>query len=173
MPQLSPSEREAFLTEPGVLMRIATVRRDGAPFVTPIWFVYEEDAIWFTPRARSSWLADLRRDPRVALCVDEQPPPWRKVIVEGRAELVHDLGEDDRWRDRYRRIARRYVAPEAAEAYVQATRDQERALFRVGLARARVRSWRMPVEGEPASGIWHARYYGPGTRMERLRRGGG
>ena len=143
------------------------MRADGSPLVTPIWFLHEDGAIWFTPRAASEWFACLRRDPRVALCIDEQPLPYRKVIVEGRAELVHDVGEDDLWRDRYRRIAGRYVPADAAEAYVQNTIDQPRGLYRLRLADAQVRNWRMPRDGEPGEGIWHDRYYGPGTRFKR------
>lgn len=169
MPKLSDPELEAFLGERGVLMRIATVREDGAPAVTPIWFLFEEGAIWFTPRKRSSWFANLRRDPRVALCIDEQPLPYRKVIVEGRAELVFDLGEDEAWRDRYRSIACRYVSPEAADAYIEDTIDQPRALYRLPLASSTVRSWRMPLEGEDRAGIWHQRYYESGTKLKRAK----
>lgn len=159
MPQLTAAERDTFLDEPGVLMRVAVVRADGSPLVTPIWFIHEEDAIWFTPRARSEWFECLRLDPRVALCIDEQPLPYRKVVVEGRAELVHDIGEDDAWRERYRRIARRYVPAAGADAYIRDTINEPRGLFRVQLADARVKSWRMPLESEDPRGIWHGRYY--------------
>ena len=167
MPFLTRAERDAFLAEPGVLMRVAVVREDGSPLVTPIWFLHEPGPeggfIYFTPRQKSEWFACLRRDPRVALCIDEQPLPYRKVIAEGEAMLRHDVGEDDAWRDLYRRIAGRYVPAEAAEAYVQNTIEQPRALFRLDLGRARVKTWRMPLEGEDQEGIWHERYYVPGT----------
>lgn len=163
MPRLTDAERTEFLDTPGILMRIAVVREDGRPLVTPIWFLHEDGAIYFTPRDKSAWFACLRRDPRVALCIDEQPLPYRKVIVEGEAELLHDVGEDDEWRDLYRRIAGRYVPPDAAEDYVQNTIDQPRGLFRVVLADADVTTWRMPLEGEDGMGIWHDRYYVPGT----------
>ena len=159
MPPLSATERDAFLTERGILMRIATVHPDGSPLVTPIWFVFEDGSIFFTPRARSQWRDNIARDPRVALCIDEQPLPYRKVIVEAEPELVHDLGEDDEWRDLYRRIARRYIDDEQAEGYIQATIDEPRALYRVRLDDAKVKSWRMPVEDEDPTGIWHSRYY--------------
>ncbi len=159
MPPLSQSERDAFLNERGILMRVATVRADGSPLVTPIWFAYESGAIYFTPRARSQWRDNLARDPRVALCIDEQPLPYRKVIVEGTADLVHDVGHDDVWRDFYRRIARRYIDDEQAEGYIQATIDEPRALYRVPLETASVKTWRMPVGDEDPTGIWHSRYY--------------
>ena len=163
MPRLSDAERDTFLADPGILMRIAVVRDDGRPLVTPIWFLHEDGCIYFTPREKSAWFTCLRRDPRVALCIDEQPLPYRKVIVEGVAQLVHDIGEDDQWRDLYRRIAGRYVPADAAEAYVQNTIDQPRGLYRVTLADADVTTWRMPLEGEEGMGIWHDRYYTPGT----------
>ena len=165
MPRLNPQEQTTFLETPGILMRIACVRPDGSPLVTPIWFIYHDNAICFTPRAQSEWFGCLKHDARVSLCIDEQNLPYRKVIAEGSAELVHDLGEDDQWRDLYREIAKRYVPPEAAEDYVQNTIDQERALFRLPMDKATVKSWRMPVEGEDQTGIWHQRYYAPGTKF--------
>ena len=165
MPQLSKAETQTFLDEPGVLMRIAVVRADGSPLVTPIWFLYEQGGIYFTPRKRSEWFVCLRRDPRVALCIDEQNLPYRKVLAEGRAELVHDVGEDHVWRERYRRIARRYVPPQAADAYIQNTINQPRGLYRLPLAGARVKTWRMPVDGEAGEGIWHHRYYEEGAEF--------
>ena len=159
MPQLTAQEQQAFLTERGVLMRVAVVRPDGSPLVTPIWFIYEDDAIYFTPRARSVWFDCLRHDPRVALCIDEQPLPYRKVVLEGRAELVHDVGADDQWRDLYRRIAQRYVPEAGAEAYIRDTIEEPRGLYRLRLADAAVKTWRMPLEGEDPKGIWHGRYY--------------
>jgi nitroimidazol reductase NimA-like FMN-containing flavoprotein (pyridoxamine 5'-phosphate oxidase superfamily) len=167
VPVLSSAEQTEFLAERGIVMRVSVVREDGSPLVTPIWFLHEDGAIYFTPRERSEWFACLRRDPRVALCIDEQPLPYRKVIVEGAAELVHDIGNDDAWRDQYRRIAGRYVSADEAEAYVQNTIDQPRGLYRVVLAGATVKSWRMPLPGEEPEGIWHQRYYQPNTKFNR------
>ena len=146
-------------------MRIAVVRPNGSPLVTPIWFIHEDDAIYFTPREKSEWFDCLRADPRAALCIDEQPHPYRKVLIEGQAELVYDVGNDTRWREMYRRIAKRYVAEQAADAYVDNTIEQPRGLYKVTLATADVKTWRMPEEGEEAMGIWHDRYYVPGTKF--------
>ena len=167
MPRMTEIEQNEFLAEPGNLMRIGTVRPDGSPLVTPIWFLHDEGAIWFTPREKSEWLANLRRDPRVCLDIDEQAMPSRKVIVDGEAQLVHDLGQDDLWRDRYRRMALRYGPEWMADEYLQETIDQPRALLRVVLARSRVRSWRMPLEGEPYDSMWHRRYFRPDSKLGR------
>jgi len=169
MPQLTAAEREAFLQQPGILVRIATLKPDGAPQVTPAWFLYEGGEILITPRKESAWLAHIRRDPRVALTIDDQAGPYPKVTVEGRARIAFDLGRDDEWRDTYRRIACRYVPADAAERYIQQTIDQPRALIAVPLESggSLVRTWRMPLadRGEPYTGIWHRRYYAPGSKM--------
>ena len=167
MPQLTNKERLTFLGEREVLMRIGVVRPDGSPLVTPIWFIHDSDTIYFTPRAKSEWFECLKQDSRVSLCIDEQTLPYRKVVVEGDAEMIHDIGEDDVWRDLYRKIALRYGAKEMADAYIQNTIDQERALFRVQMENSKVRTWRMPLEGESVTGIWHNRYYAPGTKFSK------
>jgi PPOX class probable F420-dependent enzyme len=167
MPKLNSQEIDEFLTEPGHILRLATVDADGAPRVMPIWFIYEEGQIWMTPREKSVWGDNMRRDPRVAITVDEEGLPWRKVAVQGRAVLAYDLGEDDKWRDRYRRMGYRYMSREAVDAYVDSTDDQPRRLFAVDLGDSSndVTSWRMPSDQEDISGIWAKRYYRPGTRM--------
>ncbi|WP_417513601.1 pyridoxamine 5'-phosphate oxidase family protein [Minwuia sp.] len=159
MPRLTREERETFLQEKRVIMKIAVVRPDGSPLVTPLWFIHHDGAIWFTPREKAEWFACLRNDPRVSLVIDEQPLPYRKVMIDGVAELVHDVGEDDAWRDLYRDMARRYVPAKDADDYVDNTINERRGLFRVVLADAKVRTWRLPVGDEPGEGIWHSRYY--------------
>lgn len=159
MPKLDDAERDEFLAVPGTIMNIATVGSDGAPLVTPIWFVYEEGRIWFTPRQHSEWLAHIRGDNRVALSIDETAIPYRKVVVRGRANVDHEVGDDDAWRERYRRIAQRYIPVDDANAYVDGTDDQPRALCSVTLKDAEVRSWRMPVGDEAYQGIWAKRYW--------------
>lgn len=167
MPQLTPAEVDAFLHERGHLLRVATVDADGMPRNVPIWYIVHDGRIVFTPRDRSVFLANLRRDPRVGLSIDEAELPYRKVSIQGRAELLHGPGEDDEWRELYREIAARYIDRDAADAYVNTTSDQPRALLGVALdpARSRVTTWRMPVAGEDPSGIWHRRYYHDGTKM--------
>ena len=167
MPKLSDAERDEFLAVPGTIMNIATVGSDGAPLVTPIWFVYEEGRIWFTPRQHSEWLKHIRGDSRVALSIDETAIPYRKVVVRGRAQVDHEVGDDDAWRDRYRRIAQRYIPVDDANAYVDGTDDQPRALCSVTLAEAEVRTWRMPVGDEPYQGIWAKRYWTADAKVQQ------
>lgn len=164
MPALTPPETDEFLAARGILMRIATVDGDGNPHVAPIWFIHEDGRIWFTPREQSAWLQHIRQHPHIAVTIDEEAAPYRKVIVEGIAEIVHDLGDDDTWRDRYRRIAERYTTTEGADSYITNTVDQPRALLSLTLDTCKVTRWRMPRQGEARTGIWHRRYYSDGSK---------
>ena len=148
-------------------MRIACVRADHSPLVTPVWFIHKDAAIYFTPRAESEWFGCLKADARVALCIDEENLPYRKIIVEDRAKMVHNLGEDDLWRDLYTEMAERYIDQEFARAYVDNTIDQERALFSVPVTQKNTKSWRMPRKDEDETGIWHHRYYAKGTKFSK------
>jgi nitroimidazol reductase NimA-like FMN-containing flavoprotein (pyridoxamine 5'-phosphate oxidase superfamily) len=175
MPKMSSAEIDAFLDEPGHLLRVGTVDADGFPSVVPIWFIRRSDDIVFTPRGPSLFLANIRRDQRVGLSIDEDPLPYRKLTVRGTARVVHEPGADDEWRDLYRQIAMRYIAVEAANAYVDGTIDQPRALIAVSMTStgSRATSWRMPVADEDGTGIWHRRYYADGTHMAQLADSGG
>jgi nitroimidazol reductase NimA-like FMN-containing flavoprotein (pyridoxamine 5'-phosphate oxidase superfamily) len=170
VPKLTTTEVDAFLAEPGHLVRVATVDADGMPRNVPIWYIHHDGMIKFTPRAHSVFLGNLLRDPRVGLTIDEEPLPYRKVTVQGRAELLYGTGRDDEWRDMYRQIAYRYVPQDQADAYVDNTIDQPRALLGVPLdaEASKVLTWRMPVEDEDPTGIWARRYYLEGTHFAKL-----
>jgi PPOX class probable F420-dependent enzyme len=155
------------LDERGHLARIATVRADGSPSVVPVWFIFEGDKVLITPRKHSAFLANLQREPRVAITIDEDQGRYRKVLFEGKAEVLYEVGQDRLWDDVYRRIACRYIDESSADYYLTETKDQPRALIGVDRAKAQVTTWRMPTDNEPYSGIWARRYYDVGTKMAK------
>ena len=158
---MTAAEVRAFLDEPGHLVRIGTVDPDGSPLVVPTWFIVENGVFLVTPRERSSWLANLTADPRVCFTVDESVGPYRKVVLRGSVRTIFPLGQDDQWRDVYRRITMRYVPLEWGDAYLADTHDEPRALLGLTIAEAdRVNTWRMPARaGENPLAVWAPRYY--------------
>jgi hypothetical protein len=114
MRQLSAAEARAFLLERPRPATLATVRADGRPHAAPIWFALDGDAVVFTTWHTTVKAANLRRDPRVCLCVDDHAPPFAFVIIEGVASLSE---EPAALRDWAARIAGRYMGAEQAEAY--------------------------------------------------------
>jgi PPOX class probable F420-dependent enzyme len=112
---MSDAERRAFLTEGTRTGKLATVRKDGRPHVTPIWFVLDDqDRIVFTTGATSLKGKALRREPRVGMAVDDQTPPYSFVVIDGVAELSEDLDDMLVWATR---IAGRYMGLDKAEVY--------------------------------------------------------
>lgn len=173
MPKLTKAEVDEFLQERGHLARIATVNADGTPSVVPVWFICDDGKILITPRKYSAFYANIRRDPRVAITADEESGRYRKVLVEGQADILYTPGQDDIWRETYRRISRRYIDDQSSDYYITETIDQPRALIGVELTKAKVTTWQMPKEGEAYTGIWHKRYYEEGSKMRQQTEGSG
>lgn len=160
MPRMSPAEVTDYLASPGRLVRIGSVDADGAPLVVPTWFVVEDGTFLVTPRERSSWFANLSRDPRVCFTVDGD---GCQVVLRGSVRTVFGLGHDDEWRDVYRRITLRYLPEAAADAYLHDTWDEPRALLGLDLASASTTTWRFPFgPGEDWLDVWAPRYYHEG-----------
>jgi PPOX class probable F420-dependent enzyme len=90
---MSVDERQAFLAEGTRTAKVATMMRDGHPHVMPVWFVLDGEDIVFTTGSKTMKGRALRRDPRVALIVDEEVPPYAFVHVRGEASLGDDLAE--------------------------------------------------------------------------------
>jgi hypothetical protein len=157
---MSATEAAEFMAERHHLVRLATVDAAGQPTVVPVWYLPVEGALVITPRAESAWLPNLRPDGWVAAVIDEDVVPYRKVVVSTRAEILYEPGEDDAWRDIYRRISLRYWDPEAVESYLSSTIHVRRALISVPVrfGTPEVQTWRLPLPEEDPRGIWAARY---------------
>lgn len=91
--EMTPDETRSFLLEGTRTGKLAIVRADGRPHVTPTWFTLDGDDVVLTTHQTSQKAKAIRRDPRVALCVDDQAPPYSYVMVEGTATLSDDLDE--------------------------------------------------------------------------------
>lgn len=85
-------ERDQFLAEQRTC-RVATVGADGAPHVTPLWFVWDGSALWLTSLVRSQRWTDLQRDGRVSVVVDagEDYMDLRGVEIRGSASAVGEV----------------------------------------------------------------------------------
>jgi PPOX class probable F420-dependent enzyme len=89
--EMTEAEMREFLLEGTRTAKVATVMADGAPHVMPVWFVLDGDRIVFTTGRSSVKGRDLRRDPRVAIVVEDDTPPFAFVHVRGRAQISEDL----------------------------------------------------------------------------------
>jgi PPOX class probable F420-dependent enzyme len=94
--------------------KLSTVRADGSPHVAPIWFVLDGNDLVFNTGQATVKGRNLARDGRVALCVDDDRPPFAYVVLQGRARISEDLDEMRHWAGR---IGARYMGEERAEEF--------------------------------------------------------
>jgi PPOX class probable F420-dependent enzyme len=112
---LDGEEIREFLLTGTRTAKVAVVRKDGSPLVTPVWFVVESDGtVVFTTGKHTVKGLALQRDPRVSLCIADDRPPFAFVRVDGVAELSEDPAE---LRLFATRIAARYMGAERAEEF--------------------------------------------------------
>ncbi|MEU7654137.1 pyridoxamine 5'-phosphate oxidase family protein [Micromonospora taraxaci] len=67
---------------------LCTLRRDGSPHLTPVWFVYVAGTWWIGCDGRSVKVRNVTADPRVSLALEGGNAP---VVAEGIAR-VHRAG---------------------------------------------------------------------------------
>jgi PPOX class probable F420-dependent enzyme len=61
---------------------LCTLRRDGSPHVTPVWFAHLRDRWWISAGEGSVKVRNALADPRVSLALEDGDAP---VVAEGRA----------------------------------------------------------------------------------------
>src|SRR6185295_18829704 len=83
---LTPAEIAAFLAERHTVI-VATLRRDGTPHLTAVWYRWDGAAFWIATDTTTAKYRHLSRDPRITLLVDA-PPRETSVVAYGRAEVM-------------------------------------------------------------------------------------
>ncbi|MEV1050094.1 PPOX class F420-dependent oxidoreductase [Streptomyces sp. NPDC049887] len=112
--KMSQDEWRAFVSQGTRTAKLSTVRADGSPHIAPVWFLLDGDDVVFNTGKESVKGRNLTRDGRVALCVDDDRPPFSFVVVQGRAELGEEPEQLLHWATR---IAARYMGEDRAEEF--------------------------------------------------------
>ncbi len=115
---MDPRELDAFLGQsfPTPLGVVGSLRRDGAPHLTPVWFRWDGKSVTIWTTDTRAWVRNLRRDPRVAFSVQTFEAPYPAVLIRGLASLT--TGDDPAVLGEIRAITSRYVEPEEVEQYI-------------------------------------------------------
>jgi len=112
--KMTDEEWRAFVSNGTRTGKLSTVRADGSPHVAPIWFLLDGDDLVFNTAKTTVKGRNLARDGRVAVCVDDDRPPFAYVVLQGRARISEDLAELRLWAGR---IGARYMGEERAEEF--------------------------------------------------------
>lgn len=106
---------KTFISEsPPRTAKLAIVRKDGSPLVAPVWVDLDGDDIVFMTSAATIKGKAILRDNRVALCFDDESPPFSFVTVAGTAQTSTDPTDLLYWATR---IGGRYMGAEVAETF--------------------------------------------------------
>ncbi len=125
-----PDRVREFLHEPHVAT-LATVGADGAPNQAVVWYRLDrDDRVMVNSRAPRRWPADLQRDPRVSLAIQDAADPMIWVGLSGTVDTIVD--DVDAAREDICALAARY--DDAAPARLAEFRTQPRISFLIRIA---------------------------------------
>jgi PPOX class probable F420-dependent enzyme len=98
--------------------KLAVTRLDGSPHVAPVWVDLDGEGsaarLVFMTSADTIKGKSILRDGRVAVCFDDEAPPFSFATITGTTTTSTDPDELLRWGTR---IAARYMGADQAEAY--------------------------------------------------------
>jgi hypothetical protein len=88
---MSTEELDAFLGSERTC-RAATVRGDGRPHVTPLWFVWDGSSLWLNSIVKSQRWTDIAGNPALSVVIDAGGPydELRGVELSGSVTVVGD-----------------------------------------------------------------------------------
>lgn len=133
--RLADARIQAFLGTREVVV-LATVRPDGGPAATPMWFLHDREAISMVTVAGTPKLANLRYESRVAVVVEAGTRgDIRGVEVRGRAAV---LPESEARRGLVEGLLAKYH-PDLERRWGGRALPADRVLFRI--VPEHVRSW--------------------------------
>lgn len=114
------NERARKLLEQPYFAVLATINHDGSPQQTVMWYELIGDRIMMNTEAGRIKESNIRRDPRISICVEEE---YNYVTIDGHAELDN---HPERSQADIARLARRYHPPEKAEQLIEKFQHEKR-----------------------------------------------
>jgi len=107
---------------------LATNRADGPPQLTPVWYLYEAGRIYVSAGAETVKVRNLRRDPKITICIDGCHPDTRYVILQGTVTIVEPR-EAEQEEMRWRIIRHYHESEDDAHRYHESIRESSSVLL--------------------------------------------
>lgn len=144
---LTQEELHAFLSRP-LIARIGTISDDGYPYVTPLFHYFDGKDIYLRVREKAEFMRNILRDPRIALSIADDTPPYVRVQITGRAEIVYGPGPiEGEWLEALKKNVVAYMGERGLDYFLPSA-SRPRYIMRVAVEK--LRAW---------NGVeWHPRY---------------
>lgn len=121
---MSGREVDSFL-EPPRIAHFATIGPGGVPWVRPLWYIWQDGALYFTTRLQVRRTgADIAAGSAAAVSIASEGQLYKAVLARGTATVWH--ADRDAWLERF---ARRYDA--FPSWYDDAIREKDRVIMRL------------------------------------------
>ncbi len=101
---------------------LATKRTNGAPQLTPVWYLFEDGVLYVSAQVSTVKVRNLRRDPSLTVCIDGGRGDARYVVFYGKAELI-EPGQPRQETLRRRIIGHYYADQAAADRYYESMKN--------------------------------------------------
>jgi len=108
------------LVELPIVATLATYRKDGTVLLSPVWHEWRDGGFNVTIEHDDVKHRHVKRDPRASIALYESDPPYRGIELRGTPKIVEEDAAEI-----HRRIAARYLGPEAVEAYASTPSGKE------------------------------------------------
>lgn len=123
----SESQLWSYTERAVVPAKLACVDESGWPTIASLWFLPEDGAFWCATPASAQVAKWIESDPRCAIEIAPDTPPYAGVRARGRASI-----EGDPERRLLRRLIRRYLGSEDSSlARWLLARDVEECAIRI------------------------------------------
>ncbi|MGC9346545.1 MAG: PPOX class F420-dependent oxidoreductase [Anaerolineae bacterium] len=83
------------LLEKRAFAALGTMMADGSPQVTPVWVMYDAPYVIINSARGRVKDRNMRRDPHVALSIQDPDDPYRYLGIQGRVVEITEKGADD------------------------------------------------------------------------------
>jgi PPOX class probable F420-dependent enzyme len=89
------SEKAKKLIDQPNVACVATILRDGSPHVTPVWVDRQNDIVIINSPETTQKVKNLKRDPRIALCIYDLNNIHSRVVIRGKVTQITKNGAED------------------------------------------------------------------------------
>ncbi|MFQ5913897.1 MAG: PPOX class F420-dependent oxidoreductase [Nitrospinota bacterium] len=117
------------LLERRVCAHLVTLNEDGSPQVTPVWFNYDGSHILVNSARGRKKDRNMRRDPRVALCILDPEDDFRYLELRGRVVEITEEGAVEHIRE----LAEKYLG---ADDYPWPRPGEVRVIYKIAPERS-------------------------------------
>ncbi|GAA4832312.1 PPOX class F420-dependent oxidoreductase [Luteimicrobium xylanilyticum] len=124
MPTTLPASHADLLGRP-LFAHLATIRPDGAPQSSVMWFDWDGELVRFTHTSTRQKFRNLEHEPRVALSIADPDDGYRYLELRGRVEsITPDDAEASFYRSLQERYGNVYPIPDADVRVIVAVRPE-------------------------------------------------